>query len=114
MARQRLIHLHSTSKKGTHALLTGATMQVGELATYNAASAADVAIYALTSGGSGLAEFKTSAYYDNKFKEYSTTGHNHNTTYAPIAHATSTTTYGVGTNGNYGHVYRCNRQFVYC
>lgn len=73
MARQRLIHLHSTSKSGSLAALTGATMQVGELATYNPSSVADVTIYALNSGATGVAEFKSSAYYDNKFKDYSTT-----------------------------------------
>lgn len=73
MARQRLIHLHSTSKSGNLAALTGATMQVGELATYNPSSVADVTIYALNSGATDVAEFKSSKYYDNKFKEYSTT-----------------------------------------
>ena len=73
MARQRLIHLHSTSKSGSLSALTGATMQVGELATYNPAAVADVTIYALNSGATQVAEFKSSAYYDNKFKDYSTT-----------------------------------------
>jgi hypothetical protein len=102
MARQRLIHLHSTSKSGSLAALTGATMQVGELATYNPSSVADVTIYALNSGATAVAEFKSNTYYDNKFKDYSTTSQMNNAITSAKTELIGTTGSTSGTTTVYG------------
>ena len=66
--RQHLVHLHSTSKVGSLTGLTAANLQVGELAMYNPAAASAVTMYALNSDKTGLAEFKTDAYYQATIK----------------------------------------------
>lgn len=68
MARQHLVHLHSTSKVGTISDLTTANLQVGELAMYNPAAASATTIYAFNANKDALAEFKTDAYYQDIFK----------------------------------------------
>ena len=66
--RQHLVHLHSSSKPATLTDLKNKNFQVGELAMYNAAQASGVTLYAVNSGNTGLAEFKTDAYYQNAIK----------------------------------------------
>ena len=109
MARQKLIHIHSfVNGKAPSAT----TVSFGEIAVNCNSGSPKLYIKtasSTTATTTAIESFSPDSVIDEKLKKKSDTGHNHNNSYAPIAHATSTTTYGLGTSGTsttakYGHV----------